>query len=443
MSKIVQQSHTTSRKGVDAFATYCSSHVPQILWREETVNDFGVDGEVEPTFKNEEGKVEASGQKIKIQIKSTSTFNSYIKNETESSFTFYASASDMDYWSRHLLDVVLVIYDDRTGKIFAQKLPKLNVKGKSGRQSIPIIFDKIENEIVAGDNLFMEKFKQYSKDRLFYDNPESLSSNIFKLISIPKYLYSYETNITKSKEIYEQLNRTDYPIFVLYGKKIYTFANIADYPEFGNFLIKTKKELINLRTLEDNIPARNHFVELLKKYLGEFLYQNQIYYNKDYKRYYFGKPEFSDIRKEKYITRKTQKSGERTVVKYYEYGKYKFYKHFAFEFDFVFKDGFNLIMNPKYLFTSNGKDPIEPKLITKFTNGLTKQEYNSHVLDFVHFYFGILGKGYEEIRIVNRDGISFVISNYLKFNGTFQIPNDNKIINGDKKHPAVIQTELF
>jgi len=44
MSKIVQESHIVGKEGVNAFEKYCLEHEPTILWREENVNDFGIDG---------------------------------------------------------------------------------------------------------------------------------------------------------------------------------------------------------------------------------------------------------------------------------------------------------------------------------------------------------------------------------------------------------------
>jgi hypothetical protein len=74
MSKIIQESHITGDKGVAAFRSYCANHTPFILWRPETVNDFGIDGEVELTSRNSNGKLEATGgtsicAPISVQIK--------------------------------------------------------------------------------------------------------------------------------------------------------------------------------------------------------------------------------------------------------------------------------------------------------------------------------------------------------------------------------------
>ena len=124
MSKIISESHITGDKGVAAFHSYCANHSPFILWRPETVNDFGIDGEVELTAKNSNGKLEATGDILKIQIKST-TKGSYIHKESDTSFEFKPREEDVEYWNKHKLDVVLVRFDDRTNKLYGKKILKI------------------------------------------------------------------------------------------------------------------------------------------------------------------------------------------------------------------------------------------------------------------------------------------------------------------------------
>ena len=99
MSKYVTDTHITGDKGVAAFHQYCANHKPYILWKPETVNDFGIDGEVELTNVTSDGKLEATGEILKIQIKSTLK-GSYIHKETEDSFQFKPRKEDAEYWLR-------------------------------------------------------------------------------------------------------------------------------------------------------------------------------------------------------------------------------------------------------------------------------------------------------------------------------------------------------
>ena len=61
MSKIITPQHITGEKGVVKFASFCVQHSPYLIFREETKNDFGIDGEVELTTINIDNKIEATG----------------------------------------------------------------------------------------------------------------------------------------------------------------------------------------------------------------------------------------------------------------------------------------------------------------------------------------------------------------------------------------------
>ena len=56
MRKIVTRNHIIGRKGVNAFERFCLNQKPELLWKEETVNDFGIDGEVELVAIKNDGK---------------------------------------------------------------------------------------------------------------------------------------------------------------------------------------------------------------------------------------------------------------------------------------------------------------------------------------------------------------------------------------------------
>jgi hypothetical protein len=428
MSKIVKNSHSVSRRGVDSFALYCSSHMPQILWREESINDFGVDGEIELTAMNSERKIEATGEILKVQIKATSSYNSYMKNETDSTFDFYARKDDLEYWEKHNLDLVLIVFDDKTETLYAQRINVNQYRLQSNKRKVyPITFDKTKNQIIKGDSDFLTKFVLHPKQRLSFDITESLSSNIFKVKDIPKELFVYPAKCKETSHIYDKLENGEYPNFVLYSKNIFTFCDVERFPKFKEFIDPTQnKHTLQYQHIGTDIEIRNHFVELLKKYIKEYLYTKRIYLNKDYSRFYFGKPKDQDFRKEQHITRKREQEGERTVVSRHTYGKDTFYKHWAFEIDFFFKAGLFLIINPKYLFTTDGRQTLEPKKITRYTNALTKREFNGHVLDFVHFYFNLFSGGKSHIEITNRDGVSFILTKYIQLPANFSIPTDSK-----------------
>ena len=127
MSKIIRDTHVTGMRGVNLFEHYCLQHKPVIIFRETLKSDFGIDGEIEMTEFNEEKKkkVLPTGEIIKIQIKTDGTGHSYIKNERQTQFEYYASEDDIEYWSKyksHGIEVVLVVIDATNQKVYCKKV---------------------------------------------------------------------------------------------------------------------------------------------------------------------------------------------------------------------------------------------------------------------------------------------------------------------------------
>jgi hypothetical protein len=85
------------------------NHVRHITDREEHIfrrvheEDVGVDAHIELCYRPEE----PSGFVVGLQVKAGV---SYIKNETEKTFTFYPSIEDLQYWRSYALPIYLVVY---------------------------------------------------------------------------------------------------------------------------------------------------------------------------------------------------------------------------------------------------------------------------------------------------------------------------------------------
>lgn len=428
MSKIVSESHITGDKGVAAFHSYCANHTPFILWRPETVNDFGIDGEVELTTRNANGKLEATGEILKVQIKST-TKGSYIHKETDTSFEFKPREEDVDYWNKHKLDVVLVIFDDSTNRLYGKKTLKID-EGYY-KKNIPIVIGKEENNLSAGKNDFLEKFSGSFKQRINHDIKEKLSSNIFKFTKLPKFIYQFEPKITNAKEIFEKIENTERPVFLFHSKKLHTFFNPNGFPRFRDEVIdySTKKELPVKELLKDK-GSRRLVTELMNLEFKQLCFSEKIGFNRQYDRYFFMvKSKTFNSRIEYYDSKSgKRKDTHRTVVAFKEYKTRNFYRHFAFETKYkINEEGFFMVINPQYLFTNDGFTPLSDKSeITKLTNYLTSKERNQQVLNHVHFVFSFLAKGAQKLVISAIDGSEIELSSYQFFNVNFGIPIDNK-----------------
>ncbi|MFN8296360.1 MAG: DUF4365 domain-containing protein [Chitinophagales bacterium] len=448
MSKLVNDSHLIGREGVHAFGKVC--HEQGIIFREEAVNDFGIDGEIELTRINDAGKREVTGEILKVQIKSTNSEKSYIKTISESNFEFYARQEDIKYWSMHKCDVLIVLYHKKSDSLFIKKISENDIKIQSlKKKKVPIVFNKNYNLFDKESNI-KQLFNEYFKARIDFQISEIFSTNLFKIKNHLKYLYSYETTYSKSDEIYKL--SISFPMFVLYNKVIYTFIDVKNYPDFvKNCIIDKSQKTISFNQIILDKSIRNHYIELIKKYIKNFLYSKRIFYNKQYNRFYFGKNNDNDEnvssdRYEKYITRKRKNESPRKVVSYYSYITTKFYKHFAFEIDYLVReDGIFMIVSPKHLFTSDGKETLDAKKITQLTNFLTKSEYNNVAINNVHFIYEILCNKDGKLEIKLENDITLDILPYLKLDSHFSLPYDDRDIRikAETKTIDNNQIELF
>lgn len=101
------------------------------LFREQLVHDHGIDAQVEIT----DGETPV-GALIGIQVKSG---RSYFAEQTGTSIIFRATDKHVKYWIRHLLPVIVVLYDDGQDILYWEAVSKQTTKrmGKTWRIDIP------------------------------------------------------------------------------------------------------------------------------------------------------------------------------------------------------------------------------------------------------------------------------------------------------------------
>lgn len=408
------------------------------MFRELVSNDFGIDGEVEIVEIDENRKKYATGKITKVQIKSTDSFNSYIKSETLDSFKYYASIEDIKYWSNITGDVILVIYDSKIDTLYAKKLPDFNLKSKNGKiKSIPVVFDKEKNKLVLEDNDFINKFSNSFYDRVNYECEDFLGSNLAKFITLPKFLFEYETYFSNKREVYEELDERDVPFFTLNGNRVFTFYEINQnsFAKFHTQVIgNSNPKRYTWNDIIDDKNLRNQFSQNINLFIRSELRQQGIFYQRKYKRYYFGKDKEQDIRTVSYRTRVYSNQQQRDVVSYHTYGKDSFFRHVAFSFDFLYtKEELYLIINPKYLFTHDGFNTLEPKKITKYTNYKTSREFNNAVINQVHFIVDFLCNGKSYWKVVDHK-LKIQLSTLKEFTTNFSIMGKESPKAGRNKH---------
>ncbi|MDJ1486215.1 DUF4365 domain-containing protein [Cytophagaceae bacterium YF14B1] len=463
MSKTVLPTHIIGERGVNVFADYCNRHQPYILWREETKNDFGVDGEVELTEITIEGKIKPTSQILKVQIKSTQNDKSYMASENEDSFSFYASEDDIEYWKNYRqygYQVLLVIFDGREGHDFLYCKQVTDIDAalatkKKKTKSQPILFSKTENRLIIGQNDFVTRFQSSFKNRINYSSKETLDTNMWPFRSRPPWIYTYPTHYKTKKDIFTKIAQNEAPYFVIKNSVIYTFIPIEkDFKSFFEHVVSEGKKRSEHRFQDvlESVVLRNYYVELLNEYIRDFMRKRGLFYQKEYRKYYFFLKDDQTEYKVPYRTRKIDKETEKSVVTYHQYGKDAFFRHWAIEAKPLFiEDKIFLVVSHKYLFTSDRKTPLKPEKITKYTNYLNARTFNNGVLDLLHFWWYHLSKGSHEVIVFDGTTLnqtSITIGKSINFEVKFGIPLDGEKLFKRKKNissapSSSIQSSLF
>jgi hypothetical protein len=447
MGKIVKDTYKTGESGVILFNNYCNQHTPYIIFREVTKHDFGIDGELELTRKNEDGKTEATAEILKVQIKAVNSSNSYMKNETDEKFDFYPEPNDLDYWLKHKkynLAVLLVVVDLRTSSIYVKMIDEVDIHSskKKGRK-LPIQFSKVDNKLELGRNDFLQRYSASFKSRVNYDVEETLLTNSLLVKKYPKILYVYKSKLKNKKDIFEKITNAEAPHFVIKSNNIYAFRQIkkSECPAFYNeVLVDGKSETVHFSDIKDSSELTNIFLELFYEHLKFDLGHKLLNYSKDYKRFYFRLKQTDELLE---VNTKTRKRGDETskkVVTYHKYGKTEFFRHYAVELKLkLVEKELWLIINPKYLFTKDRKETLPPKQITKYTNYLTAKEYNNEYANLLHFWKIYLFKGASEWEIFAGEKANIVVADYMNIKVPFGIPIDVKAAKVKEQTTSSIQ----
>lgn len=429
MGKFIGRGTIIEHKGLAKLKTFCANNNPFLVCRDETITDVGIDGEIEICLQNSDGKTEATGDRIKFQLKSTESEHSYIQDEDENCFKFYARKDDIEYWAKHKQDVILIIYDVKKDKLYGKKITYNDFKSQSQKKiKWYVLFNKQDCELSENNFNFHKKYSAAIKHRLNYDNLEPAMSNLFKIKKFPKLLYTYKTGFKKKEDVFKSLPEgITLPEFVIYNQILYTFVeqhNRDDY--FNNKIInKFSEDIITFNSIQDK-NIRNHFVELIKVYFKDFLRTKGIYLSKEHNRYYFGiregEPERSILTK----SRKKGRTSSKVVVKFYSYGKHQFFRHNAFEVEFFHTGNIYITITPTYLITVDGRCPADGKIASSFIIRQKSREYNPSVASNIHNIFAFLSNGNDDIIVQNKDNVGLEISSYIPLELPFSIPIDDK-----------------
>lgn len=388
MSKTVQPSKQTEWKGLDRISVVV--HEMGNIWREMTKDDYGLDGEIEVVTPKASGEgFETAGGIIKVQSKAG---ESYVRYDMETSFITPVDQNDLDYWRKCTFPVLFIVYHPKDDKLYYKEV-KAYIRDTPSVFAKPhhVTFDKTKDEFTASSNGEVAGYAKVSPARIAFDQKERLITNLLPIRTLPETLY-YGTTRRRSRESIREDTDGFVPPFCIADGKLYSLSNLADEKcSLKKFLVGKvgTKQAIEWINDEERI---NDFIFLLNQLLGKHMARCGVRYNRDFGRNYFPRENTIDKAfKRTWTSVRTGVTDERTVVKYYEYGYDKFWRHLASQTSFErFGGAWFLRINHKYLFTEDGEKPCNPELVGPYSTSLKAEEHNSQVLNHVLFWADVL-----------------------------------------------------
>lgn len=397
MPKQVPESKFTEHQGLDRIAAIV--HAMKHLWRPISQDDVGIDGEIEILAPTEQGSgYTVTGGLIKVQSKSG---ESYIKQDTATSFSTPVSKDDIDYWLRLTFPVIFIVYHPKDDRLYWKDI-RAYVRTSLGALSLTskITFDKQADEFSAGCAQRIGTLAGIETPRVSVKEQEKLYTNLFRVERLPAILTYAVTPYRSATEVREQMQRGTVPFCVVDGH-LYTLADLRNPASALRSVIDDSHihDLPFDRWLRD--PARHDDVlyllnQLLRLNLGTL----GLHYYKPFKRWYFPREDDTSLEftRDWNNVRSGRKDVRRTVVKYYEYGPDHFWRHLAGRFMWQqFGGVWYLQVIPKYFYTADGVELMDRDKIGPYTTRLKAKERNQNVLNHILFWADTLARGEPKI----------------------------------------------
>ena len=265
------------------------------------------------------------------------------------------------------------------------------------RPPFKIAFNKDTDEFTPNCYNNLCKLADISPSRISYEGKEKLFSNLLAIKRLP-WVWSAPTEEHSYRAIWREIQDSGVfiPPFSVFEERIYS---LSDLNEEG-CVLRNYCETSDVRTehrerWRQNEDLKRIYVSMLNRLLSIHLHRFGIAYNRRFRRHYFPRnnEESLDFRRNWHNVR-TRNQPQRTVVKFYEYGKDRFWRHKAVDLSFrVIGESWYLQILPKYFFTEDGKSPYDSSRVGELTTKIKAQEANANVLNDVLFWADVLSGG--------------------------------------------------
>lgn len=241
---------------------------------------------------------------------------------------------------------------------------------------------------------FIESFEKTTKPDPI---SETLASNLFKVISIPRDIYVANTRFRARKNL---LNKVGYEAdpFILKEKKLYTFSDLSDSENrlrdaINKESIQTKK----IGEVFDTEEKQFWLTDLLNRCIVEYLYFRGL--RRRGKRFVFISHEGEEVRlpwnpgtgRNRRRLTKCKMRDDGSIV-------YCIHKALIPSFKSIGNDYF-LLLEPCFYFSKDGSEGLSPLKMTQFSSRAWAYHGNDRILYDLRFWMNFLCLGREILKI--------------------------------------------
>ena len=424
MGKTVTASKFSEWKGLDRISPIVHS-MPSIF-REISKDDFGIDGEIEIVVAKASGEgFETTGGIIKVQSKSGA---SYIRQDTEQSFSTPVERNDLEAWVGANVPVIFIVYHPDDDALYWKDIKHyVKTTPLMFQPPLRIFFDKSKDRFDEACYPALCALALISPPPISSLQKERLYSNLLLVKSAPRLVTQANTAYGHMREVREQL-KGFVPPFCITDGQLLTLSDLRN-PQCPLRLfcdITTIRDLPTARWIEEEQGA-NNYIFLLNQLLSAHLRRNGLHYQHDFHRHYF--PRLDDMREEfkyEWLSVRTGHTAYRTVVRHYRYGKESYWRHLAAQFSFKrFGNLLCLQILPKYFYTTDGQTPYDTAKVGPATTRIKAVEHNSNVLNQILLWADFLSERSPTIEL-RLDGRTLMVIEKEPLSGIapFAIVND-------------------
>ncbi len=428
MAKTVLPSKFQEWKGLDRISSIV--HEMHCIFRELAKDDFGIDGEIEVVVPKPDGNgFETTGGIIKVQAKSG---KSYIKQDSQTGFKTPVERNDLEFWYNATYPVIFIVYHPEDNELYWQEVKSYVRHNPTAFQPpLSITFNKETDKFTATCYEAICRIASISPPRISTQHRERLYSNLLLVKRAPKLITYAPTEYKDYKQLREAISGF-VPPFCLIAGQLYTLSDLRDERcVLRSFCDLNKVDDFPAEKWVQDRTDRRHYVFLLNQLLGIHLNRCGLRYNPHFKRNYF--PRQGDTRKvfrqDWFNVRTSRAAPSRIVVKHYQYGKDRFWRHLAVQLDFKpIGSSWFLQVKPKYFFTVDGEKPYDSAKVGPYTTKLKALEHNAQVLNHILFWADILSQHKPAIELqLDRKTVMVIEKEPLSGIASFAIPSDPAI----------------